>query len=463
MNDDTYKQISDIEVGEYIKSYYISGSPQLETDLEVLNWSSEGKPLPSDSYLTSSIIVFKNTDSLKYGASIEYVVDGDSLFSGINKKYLIYDTGSNLTTFKHALQVDPSTDYFYDLNANLIDIDEVNFYVTSDTNLSMVTLDVEDTDTYIISGSTAFNGLITHNAPCFVAGTQISLFGGGYKNVEDVSVSDVVLSYNFSDGKVEPQKVIGIGSKEVKHIVTYTFENGTSLKSTLDHPLYSKENGWVSKSPDFTLAKYGLTTKETEVGIKIQKQDGSEIKIVSIEISNEPTIVYNVNVVEKNHNFFANEFLVHNRACFISGTEITLENGDVKNIEDIQIGDVVITLNEETQELEGKEVYEVLTPIHSDLVTYKLEDGTEITSTHDHPYYTHDLELKSFDSDKTNNLYDLPMNVSDIKIGDTLRKGEYGSEIIDIVINDRDETQTYLLRVKDNHNYFANGILVHNK
>jgi hypothetical protein len=48
MNDDTYKQISDIEVGEYLKSYYISGSPQLETDLSVLSWSSEGKQLPAE-------------------------------------------------------------------------------------------------------------------------------------------------------------------------------------------------------------------------------------------------------------------------------------------------------------------------------------------------------------------------------------------------------------------------------
>jgi hypothetical protein len=463
MNDDTYKLISDIEVGDYIKSYYISGSPQLETDLEVLSWSSEGKPLPTESYLTSSIVVFKNTDSLKYGATIEYVVNGDSLFSGINKKYLVYDTGSNITTFKHASQVEPSTDYFYDLNANLIDIDEVNFYVTSNSSLSMVTLDVEDTDTYIISGSTAFNGLITHNAPCFVAGTKISLFGGGYKNVEDVKVDDIVLSYNFEEGLVQPQKVKGIGSKEVQATVIYTFEDDTQLRCTLDHPLYSQQHGWVSKSPEYTLGKYGLTTKETEVGFKIQKQSGVEVDIKSIEIIDEPTVVYNVNTVENNHNFFANEFLVHNRACFVSGTEITLENGDVKNIEDIIVGDIVLTFNESSEEVEGKLVYEILTPIHSDLVTIELEDGTKITSTTDHPYYTNDLQLKSYDSEKTNELYKLPTIVSDLKVGDVLRKGEYGSEIVNIQIHDKDETQTYLLRVEDNHNYFANGILVHNK
>jgi hypothetical protein len=463
MDDDTYKSILDIEVGDYIKSYFISGSPQLETDLEVLNWSSEGKPLPTDSYITSSIVVFKNTDLLKYGATIEYVVDGDSLFSGINKKYLVYDTGSNLTSFKHAVQVEPSTDYFYDLNANLIDIDEVNFYVTSDTELSMVTLDVEDTDTYIISGSTAFNALITHNAPCFVAGTKISLFGGDYKSVEDVKVDDIVLSYNFEEGLVQPQKVKGIGSKEVQKTVLYTFEDDTQLRCTLDHPLYSQQHGWVSKSPDYTLGKYGLTTKETEVGFKIQKQSGVEVEIKSVEIINEPTIVYNVNTVENNHNFFANEFLVHNRSCFVYGTEITLENGDVKNIEDIVVDDIVLTLNESSGEVEGKKVYQILTPIHSNLITIELEDGTKITSTTDHPYYTNDLQLKSYDSKKTNELYKLPTTVSDLKVGDVLRKGEHGSEIVNIQIHDENETQTYLLRVEDNHNYFANEILVHNK
>lgn len=463
MEDGTYKALSDIEVGEYLQSYFISGSPQLETDLDILNWSNEGKPLPGDSYLTSSIVVFKNIDSLKYGASIEYVVDGDSLFSGINKKYLVYDTGSNLTSFKHALQVDPAKDYFYDLAANLIDIDEVNFYITSDSNLSMVTLDVEDTDTYIISGSTAFNGLITHNAPCFVAGTQITLLGGEYKNVEDVVIGDTVLSYNFKTDSVQPQSVDGIGVKKVYNTVKYSFADGTTLHSTLDHPLYSKEAGWISKSTEYTKSVYGLLTVEAEVGQQIYKQDGSSVKIVDIELIDEEITVYNVTGVKQNHNFFANEFLVHNRACFISGTEIKLENGDVKNIEDIQPGDVVLTFNEGTKVLEGKEVYEVLTPIHNTLVTYSLANGSVVTSTEDHPYYTSELALKSYDNEKTNTLYKLPVEVSRIEVGDSLKTEDGSSVITDILLERKEATQTFLLRVKDNHNYFANGILVHNK
>jgi hypothetical protein len=139
-----------------------------------------------------------------------------------------------------------------------------------------------------------------------------------------------------------------------------------------------------------------------------------------------------------------------------------MADNTTKNIEDIEVGDMVLSLNEETLELESKMVFDIDTPIHSDLVTYELEDKTKITSTTDHPYYTHDLELVSFNPDLTNEEYDLHKEVSEIKVGDVLRKGEWGSEVVDIKLSN-EETQTFIIGVEDNHNFFANGILVHNK
>ena len=37
---------------------------------------------------------------------------------------------------------------------------------------------------------------------------------------------------------------------------------------------------------------------------------------------------------------------LHNFTCFAAGTQISLPNGDVKNIEDIVVGDLVIGWNE---------------------------------------------------------------------------------------------------------------------
>ena len=54
----------------------------------------------------------------------------------------------------------------------------------------------------------------------------------------------------------------------------------------------------------------------------------------------ETQTVYNLDDVEKNNNFFANGFLVHNRACcFAAGTEILMEDDSIKLIEDIDVGD----------------------------------------------------------------------------------------------------------------------------
>ena len=116
-----------------------------------MDWQYPGSSLPSGSYITSSDVVFKNTEDLRYNTLVEYIVDGDSFFSGTSKQFLVYDSGSNITSYKHPLQLDATNDYFYKLDGTLIDIDEVNYYTTTDTNIKVVEVDVEDTDTYILS------------------------------------------------------------------------------------------------------------------------------------------------------------------------------------------------------------------------------------------------------------------------------------------------------------------------
>lgn len=463
--DGTFVPISDISVGDTIRSFYISGSPQVETDLEVMEWKFEGPAFPEGSFVTSSDVVFKEEKDLKYGGLIEIVIDGESKFSGVAKQWLVYDSSSNESYYKPSKYLDATKHYFFDLDGNIIDIDEANFYVTSDTGLKLIELDVEDTDTYIISGSTSFQSIVSHNAPCFVKGTKITLLGGEFKNVEDIQIGDVVLSYNFSSHSVEPQKVQGIGSKKVDSTVRYTFKDGSVLECTLDHPLYSKEKGWVSKSSEYTKAVYNLDTSDSEVGLEIFKQDGTSAEIVSIEIINLETIVYNVTVVAQTHNFFANEFLVHNRACFVEGTRVTLENGEVKNIEDIVVGDSVITFNEVLNINEIKQVNRVNTPIHSDLVKYKFTNGVELISTVDHPFYVNNLYLASFSPELTKERYDLLNTILEIKTGDRVYLLDTTTEVYveSIEVLENKATQTYIISVDDNHNFYANGILVHNK
>jgi hypothetical protein len=80
MDDEVYKKLSDVSVGESIKSYVISGSPQVETNSEILNWSFEGQFFPEGSHITTSEIVFKEEKQLRYGGIVELVFNSESKF-----------------------------------------------------------------------------------------------------------------------------------------------------------------------------------------------------------------------------------------------------------------------------------------------------------------------------------------------------------------------------------------------
>lgn len=449
MGDNTFSPIADVAIGDIITSYFISGSPQIEGDLDSFDWSISGSSFPSGSFITSSELVFRDEKDLKYGGLVELKVDSDSVFVGVGKQFLIYDSGSDTTSYKLSQFIEPADHYFYDRNGNLIDIDEANFYVTTDPGLKLVELDVESTDTYIISGSTSFNSIVSHNAPCFVGGTKITLADGSLVNIEDVKIGDLVLSYNFKNEYAEPQPVEGIGAKKVQKTVTYTFEDGSTLEATLDHPLYCKENGWVSKDPDYTSAVYSLSTAEVKPGCDIMKQDKTSSIITKVEVNEKETIVYNLKTVAVNHNFFANEYLVHNRGCFIAGTEITLADGDVKNIENVVIGEEVLTYNEESGKQESGVVGDLKQHEVTSVIRLTLDNEKITITTQEHPFF---VEGKGW------------VKAGELQPLDVCKKVD-GSESLISTVEVLEETHTVynLLSVSENHNFYANGILVHNK
>lgn len=448
MADDTYKTFGEVEVGDLIKSFYISGSPQVENDYQTMNWGISGSSFPSGSFLTSSAVVFKNVEDLHYNSLVEYVVGGDSQFSGTSKQFLVYDSASNTTTYKHASQLDPTVHYFYDFQGNLINLDEVNYFVTSDTGVQIVELDVENTDTYIISGSTAFNGVVSHNNPCFVAGTQVTMPDGTFKNIEDVSIGETVLTYNFKFNRTEPRVVQGLTQKLVTQTVLYTFEDGSTLQATADHPLYSPSRGWLSRDPQFTFHKYQLQTNFAEAGDEISKADGTTAILSNYEYVIADVKVYNLVSVENNHNYYANNLLVHNR-CFIAGTQITLSDGSFKNIEDVVVGEEVLTYNE-TTDINEKGIVGA-TSIHQANPVIRLTLGNEniIITTHEHPFF---VQGKGW------------VKAGELQELDVCKKVD-GSESLISTVEILDETHKVynLLSISDNHNFYANGILVHNK
>lgn len=197
----------------------------------------------------------------------------------------------------------------------------------------------------------------------------------------------------------------------------------------------------------------------------------NDITSINVLIYDEQQMVYTPSM-EPVDNFILQSgdlisfFITHNLgSCFIAGTKVLMGDGSEKNIEDVIEGDEVLSFNESTLQNEVKKVIGLKTPIHNDLVKYEFANQTSITSTFDHPFYVGNLELASFAPFLTNKRYEIGKDVRQIKVGDLVYLPTNGSKtaIKDIIELDSNDTQTYIITVEDNHNFYANNILVHNK
>jgi len=472
-DDNSEVEAGSLSVGDYLKSYYIGETSLDENDFYLNAWQITGSILPAGSYITSSVLMYKNVKPLDNKTLIKLTVNNneDSLYVSPIKTFLVHDSVDDVITWKAAIDIIENTDYLLDYDTSTAVVSSNELFITNDNGFSIIELDVEDTDTYIIAGTTPINSFITHNSPCFVAGTQITLADGSLKKIEDVVAGDVVSTFDLVSNRKTESAVNATLSKVVNEIVEYKLDNGEVLKCTFDHPIFVDNKGWASFNSELSNKMYSLETSVQQIvmGDSVKLFNGLT-KIVSITTYNKETMVYNLQDIENNHNFFANNILVHNRFCFIAGTQITMIDGSFKNIEEVEIGDEVITLNEETKLNEVKKVIDTKSPIHNDLVKYTLSNGVEVTSTFDHPFYVNKMELASHNPTLTNERYQLGVNVRKIGKGDCVymipKDSSIGMHVVDIEKIEPQplvDTQTYIFTVEDNHNFYANGILTHNK
>lgn len=154
-------------------------------------------------------------------------------------------------------------------------------------------------------------------------------------------------------------------------------------------------------------------------------------------------------------------------SCFVAGTKIIMSNGKQKEIENVRVGDKVLTFNIKTNTTEVGEVENIATPNHTKFIILNFENGIENTNTLDHPYYIKGKGWSSYSPEMTKIKYGLA--VSKIMKGDIVlyydRKLKKIKETSIISLKLISKTQkTYNLdKVSKNHNFFANGVLVHNK
>ncbi len=303
---------------------------------------------------------------------------------------------------------------------------------------------------------------------CFPAGTMISMADGSKKPIEDVSVGDKVLSYNTYTGELRPGIVMELESPVRDGLYDISFSDGTSINVTNEHPFYTKKStgevGWASIMPEETLkeTKSIDNVMSLEVGDYIMKVDQTWNMIDSI--TNVPGIVqtYNLKEVSSYDNYFADDLLAHNKCCFAAGTPVTMADGTTKSIEDVNIGDFVLSYNLDTGKLEPSEVLDLQQPIREGLYTVTFENGKELSVTNDHPLYT-DRGWAAIDVDAAYRGYALD-KIAKLEVGTGVLQQDMTYSKVRSIAYVPGDVQTYTLKkVSKNHNFFADGFLAHNQ
>lgn len=149
-------------------------------------------------------------------------------------------------------------------------------------------------------------------------------------------------------------------------------------------------------------------------------------------------------------------------SCFPAGTKILMADESEKNIENVVIGDYVMSYDEMAGESKISRVLEIESPLRDHMCTIIFNDASELKLTNEHPVYTSE-GWKSLSPEETAR-ENKNLVVEKLEIGDSILF--YGNKY-EQVIEIRYESiiiQTYNLKSIEKYNtFFAEKVLVHNK
>jgi|GEM_PF-6223501 len=138
---------------------------------------------------------------------------------------------------------------------------------------------------------------------CFVAGTEISMFDGSKKAIEDVNLGDELI--DVRGNKVTADELVRYNYNGPVYSI-----NGGPYFFTPNHPFLTLD-GWKSLEPGKSMKESpGLIVSMMRVGDVLIKTDGYEV-IMSLDSIHATEKVYNFSVSGL-HEYVANEYAVHN-------------------------------------------------------------------------------------------------------------------------------------------------------
>lgn len=264
-----------------------------------IGWSSTSGTITADTIITANFTQTENVYTLtftldstlvfvRYADSQEAVVSGDSIPVGTRIEYKV--TSSMLRVYKE--------------NGDEVEGEHVSGAICGGGAIFAFTM--PECNAYI-----SYSPIAPYC--CVYEDTLITLADGATKRADEIEVGDNILSYNFETGEIEIDTITRTLKMERKELVTINFKDGTSIKVTIDHPLFA-ESGWKCYDKEAGELSYGKDFGITELNIgdklfSISKYFDKEV--VSVEYEENQNGIYNTYQfgTEKNKNYFANEVL----------------------------------------------------------------------------------------------------------------------------------------------------------
>lgn len=144
--------------------------------------------------------------------------------------------------------------------------------------------------------------------------------------------------------------------------------------------------------------------------------------------------------------------------CLAKGTLITMGDKTLKAIENLKIGDEILSFNNKTQKYETSIIKELANPFHKNLVNIEFSNGAKITCTKDHPFLQSDLQWTSINPVKTEKDYEIT-NVVQLKSGSKIKNLKNEIEVVKIEEIDGEQRTYTIVDLDKNKTFIANGIL----
>lgn len=307
---------------------------------------------------------------------------------------------------------------------------------------------------------------------CFARGTRVST-PKGKRRIEDLSVGDAVTSWDLETQLPVERRLTQVRSRVREDLARLRAGAIDLAGVTLDHPLY--EVG----------ARRWVEVGDLRLGARLLALHGDQAEIVRVtELERLPPgahEVFDLSVEGPEHDFFAEGILAHNKtpierdggrmdaavpdgtdaavievrdgsSCFARGTLVATPAGAVP-IESLSPGDLVLACDPATRTVVARRLARALPARRSALVELAAGGSRVAGVTQDHPMY--DAERRAF------------VLVSELTLRSTLAALD-GASIrpvpVGTLLSRPCDEEVFDLTIEGpEHDFFAEGLLAHNK